>query len=159
MILLIIYRYLFWWISTFMESTYFVERWLTSHRGTPNTFNPSEGQYTSIFYLFTVLIVVVQKSTKEGWCVTQSSSQFCPTPNCILFNRAPVDTLTPSEEPLSNTLFLNPSRDLLVFDYYQVTARLLRSFVSSPLPRLRRSFQINHYASLHHNTCQSEWRS
>ena len=61
MILLIIHRYLFWWISTSMESTYLAERWWTPLLGILNIPNPSEVQYTSIFYLFTGVIIVQKK--------------------------------------------------------------------------------------------------
>ena len=70
-------------------------------------------------------------------------------PNCLLnfvppltvsswhFYRAPVDTLTVLEEPPSNTSFFNTSNGPLVTNYYQATARLLRSFISSLRSRLR----------------------
>ena len=148
MILLIIHRYLFWWISTFMESTKYVERWSSSHRGTPNIPN-----VRSLVYFDSRLIYRSYHSTKKDWCITQLSWQSSHGPNYC----TSVDTLTLLEEPLSDTLILNTSRNSPVTDYYQVTARLLWSFISSLRFRSRRSFQINHYASLHHNARQPEW--
>ena len=121
MILFIIHNYLFWWISTFMESTYFIERWLTSYRGTPNIPNLFEVRYTLILYLFTAVIVVQKKSDVLPNCLFN----FVPplTVSSWYFYRAPINNLTVSEEPPSNTSFFNTSQSALVIDYYQVTAR------------------------------------
>ena len=69
---------------------------------------------------FDILLIYRNDSrTKNVDAFSQVSHQFSHGPNY----HVSVDTLTPSEEPLSNTLILDPSRNLLVFDYYQVTAR------------------------------------